>query len=147
MNPSIKQRPPVNPPVTDPVAKIVDLLAGIYDFLLRQTKPLTVYHNVSLSNTMLLVLDQPLLLYGWSIANVGSAASFIKLYDSPIAEPLASGKPPWLLLACRLNGDNTMSLSNPIPFYKGLSIAATGAATEGDASTPGGTVTISLWYR
>ncbi|WP_437606634.1 hypothetical protein WMF20_37560 [Sorangium sp. So ce834] len=135
-----------------PVGLVGSLPAGANTVGAVHVKPdtaggLSVYRNVSLSDTGQSVKSSAGQVFGWHLANWGSSVAFVKLYNTA-ATPTVGTTEPALTLMVPAGQVVSAEHTNGIAFANGIGIGATAAASDNNTSAPGvNTMIVNVFYK
>ncbi|WP_437314751.1 hypothetical protein [Sorangium sp. So ce385] len=135
-----------------PVGLVGSLPAGANTVGAVHVKPataggLSIYHNIGLSNSGQNVKSSAGQVFGWHLANTGSSAAFVKLYDMA-GTPTMSSDVPAVTLCVPAGQVTSAEHTNGLAFTNGIAIAATAGSADNNNSAPGlNTMVVNVFYK
>ena len=104
----------------------------------------SVYTNLAIAATGTAIKSSAGALYGYYIFNIGTAVSFVKLYNTNTAP--TSTNTPIVTLGIPAGGAANVNFEYGMPFPLGIGIFCSGSAAGTDTTAPSGAVTANIYY-
>lgn len=113
----------------------------------RTTNGMSIYRNIDVDETGVLVKGSAGVVYDLHLMNQGSAARYIKLYDKATAPTVGTDAP---VMTVYLVGRSYIELTSAIgwPFSSGIGVGATTGVADADTGAPGANeCLVNLLYK
>lgn len=108
---------------------------------------LSIYKNIDVDETGVLIKGGPGQIYGYEIYNASAAARYVKIYDK-LTAPSVGTTTPVITIGLATLTARTLAIPQGIPFTLGIGIGATTGVADSDTGAPGtNDIVLTIYYK